>query len=119
MSNISNRVGKAGLTAGALVAALAVSMAAAGTAEAATSSATSTSAPPQKQSTASGAATLAQLQAKAAAAVTKRVDSLNAAVSKVDARPALGQDAATLAAYLQQDITPLQNLGARSPPTPP
>jgi len=112
MTNISNRVGKVGLTAGALVAALAVSMAASGTAEAATSSATSTSAPPQNQST-SSPATLAQIQAKAAAAITKRVDSLNAAVSKVDARPALGQDAATLAAYLQQDITPLQNLGAK------
>ena len=113
MSKHTNRLGAVGLAAVASVAAVAASLTAAGTAEAATASATSTSAPPQKQSTASDPATLAQIQAKAAAAVTKRVDSLNAAVSKVDARPALGQDAATLAAYLQQDITPLQNLGAK------
>ncbi|HML01227.1 MAG TPA: hypothetical protein VK428_13645, partial [Acidimicrobiales bacterium] len=110
MSKHTNRLGAVGLAAVASVAAVAASLTAAGTAEAATASATSTSAPPQKQSTASDPATLAQIQAKAAAAVTKRVDSLNAAV---DARPALGQDAATLAAYLQQDITPLQNLGAK------
>lgn len=58
-------------------------------------------------------ATLAQIQAKAAAAISKRIDSLNSAVGRVESTKALGSDAASLVAYLQADITPLQNLGAK------
>ncbi len=57
-------------------------------------------------------ASLAQIKAMAASAVSKRVDSLNSAVSRVEASKALGSDAGALVAYLQSDVTPLQNLGA-------
>jgi hypothetical protein len=58
-------------------------------------------------------ATLSEIQAKAAAAIGERVHSLEAAVAKVEADKALGTDGGTLVAYLQQDISPLQDLGAK------
>lgn len=59
------------------------------------------------------AASIAGIQAKAAAAVSLRVDDLNAAIAKVNADPRLGSDSAALAAYLQADIAPLQALGQK------
>ncbi|HEY1826804.1 MAG TPA: hypothetical protein VGF87_02230 [Acidimicrobiales bacterium] len=57
--------------------------------------------------------TLAQIQAKAATAISDRVNDLNAAVAKVNANKNLGSDAATLDAYLQRDLGPLQALGTK------
>jgi hypothetical protein len=57
--------------------------------------------------------TLAQIQAKAATAISDRVNDLNAAVAKVNASKDLGTDAATLDTYLQRDLGPLQALGTK------
>jgi hypothetical protein len=62
---------------------------------------------------ASPAHTLSGLQTDAAAAVSLRVDDLNAAIAKVNADPRLGADGGALAAYLQADIAPLQALGQK------
>jgi hypothetical protein len=56
---------------------------------------------------------LSMVQANAAAAITLRVNDLNAAISKVNASKDLGADSAALAAYLQADIAPLQALGQK------
>jgi hypothetical protein len=60
-----------------------------------------------------GGQSLSTIQAKAAAAISLRVNDLNVAVTTVDARKDLGTDSATLAAYLQADIAPLQALGQK------
>jgi hypothetical protein len=54
--------------------------------------------------------TLAGVKAKAATEITHRVDSLNAAIAKVNAAKGLGAGQATLASYLGADIGPLQQL---------
>ncbi len=54
---------------------------------------------------------LSTVQAKAAAAITLRVNDLNAAISKVNGAKNLGSEASVLDAYLQVDIGPLQSLG--------
>ena len=59
------------------------------------------------------AASLSTIQSKAAAAITLRVNDLNAAVAKVNGDAKLGSGASTLAAYLQQDIPGLQALGQK------
>jgi hypothetical protein len=59
------------------------------------------------------AASLSTIQSKAAAAITLRVNDLNAAVAKVNGDSSLGSGASTLAAYLQQDIPGLQALGQK------
>jgi hypothetical protein len=64
-------------------------------------------------SSAATPASLSSIQAKAAAAITTRVNDLNRAVAKVNANKALGADQNTLDAYLQRDITPLGALGAK------
>jgi C4-dicarboxylate-specific signal transduction histidine kinase len=51
---------------------------------------------------------LSGIQAKAAAAVSLRVNDLNAAIAKVNADPRLGSDSAALAAYLQARTSPVQ-----------
>jgi hypothetical protein len=56
---------------------------------------------------------LATIQSKAAAAVTTRVNDLNAAVGKVNADTKLGSDASSLVTYLQKDIPGLQQLGQK------
>jgi hypothetical protein len=58
-------------------------------------------------------ASLSSIQTKAAAAITLRVNDLNAAVAKVNADASLGSGAATLVTYLQQDIPGLQALGQK------
>lgn len=62
---------------------------------------------------AASSGSMAQIQARAASAISKRIDSLNAAVSRTQGARALGSDSAALVAYLQADVTPLQNLGAK------
>jgi hypothetical protein len=57
--------------------------------------------------------TLSGIQAKAAAAITLRVDDLNAAIAKVNAAKDLGSSATTLDNYLGVDIAPLQTLGQK------
>jgi hypothetical protein len=59
------------------------------------------------------AASLSTIQSKAAAAITLRVNDLNAAVAKVNGDSNLGSGASALAAYLQQDIPGLQALGQK------
>ena len=49
--------------------------------------------------------TLSGIQAQAAAAVSLRVDDLDAAISKVNADPRLGADGGALAAYLNPDLS--------------
>ncbi len=56
---------------------------------------------------------LAAIQARAAAAITLRLDDLNAAISKVGATSRLGSSSASLVSYLQADRAPLQALGAK------
>jgi hypothetical protein len=56
---------------------------------------------------------LSGIQAKAAAAISLRVNDLNAAISKVSTDQHLGSDSAALAAYLRGPIAPLQALGQR------
>jgi hypothetical protein len=56
---------------------------------------------------------LGTIQAKAAAAITLRVDDLNAAISKANGTSHLGASGASLVAYLQADIAPLQALGTK------
>jgi hypothetical protein len=56
---------------------------------------------------------LGTIQAKAADAITLRVDDLNAAISKVNATSHLGSSGASLVSYLQADIAPLQALGTK------
>jgi hypothetical protein len=56
-------------------------------------------------------ASLPNVQAKAAAAITLRINDLNAAISKVNGAKNLGAEASTLDAYLRVDIAPLQSLG--------
>lgn len=103
----TTRLGAAALTSAAAVAAsLAVGTVGAAAAPSSTRGASSPSAKATP-------ATLAQIQAKAAAAIGKRLASLNAAVSKVEGDKSLGSDTGTLVSYLQQDITPLQALGAK------
>jgi hypothetical protein len=58
-------------------------------------------------------ASLSGVQAKAAAAITLRVNDLNAAIAKVNGDSGLGSAAPTLAAYLQADIPGLQALGQK------
>jgi hypothetical protein len=58
-------------------------------------------------------ATLSGVQAKAAAAITLRVDDLNTAISKVNGATDLGPGASALATYLGSDIAPLQALGQK------
>jgi hypothetical protein len=60
-----------------------------------------------------GTPTLPGIQAKAAAAITLRVNDLDAAISKVDGSGHLGSSSASLVSYLQADIAPLQALGAK------
>jgi hypothetical protein len=93
---MSNRARRVGSIVAASVAALGVSAAVAG-------AATPSSTPP----------TLAGIQAKAAAAVSLRVDDLNAATSKVQGDTRLGADGGALASYLQAGIAPLQALGQK------
>ena len=57
--------------------------------------------------------TLASIQAQAAAAITLRVNDLNAAITKVNNAKDLGSDASSLVAYLQNDMAPLQALGQK------
>jgi len=54
--------------------------------------------------------TLAEIKAKAAAEVDRRVHDLNAAVSKANAAKGLGAGQGLLVAYLGTDITPLTQL---------
>ncbi|HEY3842692.1 MAG TPA: hypothetical protein VGL48_05520 [Acidimicrobiales bacterium] len=66
--------------------------------------------------TSAGAAapvSLSSVQAKAATAITLRVNDLNAAMARVSAAKNLGSGAATLTAYLQNGIAPLQALGQK------
>jgi hypothetical protein len=58
-------------------------------------------------------ATLSGVQAKAAAAITQRVNSLDSAIAKVNAATGLGAGQATLASYLGADIAPLQQLNTK------
>jgi hypothetical protein len=60
---------------------------------------------------ASTPASLSTVQAEAAAAITLRVNDLNNAIGEVNRAKNLGSEAATLAAYLGNDIAPLQQLG--------
>lgn len=62
-----------------------------------------------------GASTLSlsTIQAKAAAAIALRTNDLNTAIAKVNATSLLGSSAASLVAYLQADLAPLQTLGTR------
>jgi hypothetical protein len=57
--------------------------------------------------------TLGGIQAKAAAAITLRVNDLNAAISKVNGSSQLGSSGASLVSYLQADIAPLGALGTK------
>lgn len=57
--------------------------------------------------------TLGEIQAKAAAAISKRIASLNAAVGRVQGTKALSSENASLVSYLSQDLTPLQDLGTK------
>lgn len=98
MSNNGRRIGAGALAAAALTTATALG---AGGASASAAS------------PAPGAQDLSTIQAKAAAAITLRVNDLNTAITKVNASKDLGSDAATLAAYLQTDIVPLQALGQK------
>jgi hypothetical protein len=58
-------------------------------------------------------ATLSGIQAKASAEITQRVNSLNAAIAKVNAAKGLGSGQSTLASYLGADIAPLQQLNTK------
>jgi hypothetical protein len=53
---------------------------------------------------------LSTVQAKAAAAITLRMNDLNAAISKATSTKQLGSTMPTLVSYLQADIAPLQAL---------
>jgi hypothetical protein len=56
---------------------------------------------------------LTTIQAQAAAAITLRVDDLNAAITKVNGTTHLGASGASLVTYLQADIAPLQALATK------
>jgi hypothetical protein len=56
---------------------------------------------------------LSGIQARAAAAISLRINDLNAAIAKVSTDPRLGSDNAALTAYLRADIAPLQALGQK------
>ena len=56
---------------------------------------------------------LSGLKAKATSEITQRVNSLNAAIAKVNAAKDLGAGQATLAAYLGADVGPLQQLNTK------
>jgi hypothetical protein len=56
---------------------------------------------------------LAAVQAKAAAAITLRLDDLNEAMAKARATSRLGSSGAPLVSYLQADVAPLQALGTK------
>jgi hypothetical protein len=60
-----------------------------------------------------GPPSLSGVQAKAAAAITLRVNDLTAAMAKVNGAKDLGPDAATLDAFLQRDIAPLPALSQK------
>jgi hypothetical protein len=64
-------------------------------------------------SSAATPASLSSIQAKAAAAITTRVDDLNRAVAKVNGDKSFGADQGTLDAYLQRDLAPLGALGTK------
>jgi hypothetical protein len=93
MSKKAARVGMVALGAAAVV----------GVASGSALAATPSSSPPS----------LAVIQAKAAAAITHRVDDLQAAISKANSIKQLGSSAPTLVSYLQADIAPLQALGTK------
>jgi hypothetical protein len=100
MSNKGIRFGVAALTSAAILGGGGASAFAASTPSTAVTSGTSPN-------------TLVGIQAKAAAAVTLRVDDLNAAIAKVNAAKDLGSSATTLDNYLEVDISPLQALGQK------
>ncbi len=56
---------------------------------------------------------LSAIQAKAAAAVTLRVNTLNAAIARVNADSRIGPGAPALVAYLQKDLPGLGQLGQK------
>jgi hypothetical protein len=56
---------------------------------------------------------LGSIQSEAAAAITARVNDLNAAIGKVNADTKLGSGAPALVTYLQKDIPGLQQLGQK------
>jgi hypothetical protein len=91
MSKKAARVGMVALGAAAVV----------GVASGSALAATPSSSPPS----------LAVIQAKAAAAITHRVDDLQAAISKANSIKQLGSSSPALVSYLQTDIAPLQALG--------
>jgi hypothetical protein len=93
MSKHATRFGAVVLTSAALL----------GTAAASASAATGSSTPD----------TLSGIQAAASAAITTRVNDLNAEIGKVNAAKNLGSGAATLDHYLGVDISPLQALAQK------
>jgi hypothetical protein len=56
---------------------------------------------------------LATIQARAAAAITLRLDDLTTAIARVQATSGLGSSSASLVTYLQADIAPLQALSTK------
>jgi hypothetical protein len=62
-------------------------------------------------SPASGGQSLTTIQARAAAAISRRVADLDTAITKVNSAKHLGPASGQLVTYLQTDITPLQQLG--------
>jgi hypothetical protein len=62
---------------------------------------------------ASSPETLSGVQTKAVAAITLRVNDLNSTIAKVNAGKGLGSGQATLVAYLERDLSPLQQLGTK------
>jgi hypothetical protein len=61
----------------------------------------------------SGPTTLTGVKAEANTAITKRVDSLNSAIAKVNAAKGLGSGQSVLVSHLSADIVPLQQLNQK------
>jgi hypothetical protein len=114
MPHLPSRITVVGATAVTAIIALGV-----GTAFAASGSSTTTGAAAATTRNGSHAkdpkipqdATLQQIQAAAATAISKRVSSLNTAIAKVDKTADLGSDQATLLGTLRSDETGLTQLG--------
>jgi uncharacterized protein YukE len=85
-------------------------LAVAGLGVAATAAGASTSGAAGNSGSSAVPAALGRIKAKANTDITERVNALDAAVAEVDAGNGLGSGQAALVAYLDTDITPLQQL---------
>ncbi len=105
--------GRTTIRVGAVALASAAALAGTASMAGASTKGTSLTTPVKGKAAADVAPTLSGIQSQAKAAITDRVNALNAAIGKVKSAKGLGSGQATLESYLGADIGPLQALGTK------